>query len=160
MAHLLTKKKNGAHGGMAARKGFTLIEIMIVVAIVAILSAIALPAYTNYIMRGRIPEATSTLATWQVKMEQWFQDTQSYYATSSTSACGVSTPSATTYFTYSCTPSSTTTYKLTATGNTSTSMSGFVYKIDQDGTKTSTITHTGWAATSSSCWIVNTGGAC
>ncbi len=141
-------------------QGFTLIEVMVVVAIVAILSAIALPAYTNYVLRGRIPEATSTLAAWQVKMEQWFQDTQSYYASGSTSNCGVTTPTASTYFSYTCAPTSSTAYVLTATGNASSSMSGFVYTINQDGTKTSTITHSGWGGTSSTCWITNTGGAC
>ena len=44
--------------GLAAIHGFTLIEVMIVVAIVAILSAVALPSYNDYVTRGRIPDAT------------------------------------------------------------------------------------------------------
>jgi type IV pilus assembly protein PilE len=138
--------------------GFTLIELMITVAIVAILSAVAMPAYNRYIMRGRIPEATSALSAWQLKMEQWFQDTRSYYASGSTSACGVSTPSSTTSFSFSCAPSSSGAYVLTATGMNT--MLGFVYTINQDGTKGSTITASGWEATSSSCWVTQPGGKC
>ena len=55
--------------------GFTLIEVMIVVAIVAILAGIALPSYLDYVRRGQIQEGTTALADGRVKMEQFFQDT-------------------------------------------------------------------------------------
>ena len=59
-------------------RGFTLIEVMIVVAIVAILATVALPAYTDYLRRGQIPEAFTYLSDYRVKMEQYYQDQRMY----------------------------------------------------------------------------------
>src|SRR6266581_1407504 len=59
-------------------KGFTLIEVMIVVAIVAVLAAIALPNYADYIKRGKIIEATSALSDLRTRYEQYFLDNRTY----------------------------------------------------------------------------------
>jgi len=53
---------------MKNQKGFTLIELMIVVAIIAILAAIALPQYTNYTSRSKITQAIASVAGEKVKM--------------------------------------------------------------------------------------------
>ena len=58
-------------------RGFTLIEIMIVVAIVAILSAIALPSYSDYVLRSKLPEAFSALSDQRIRLEQYYQGQQS-----------------------------------------------------------------------------------
>lgn len=140
------------------RRGFTLIEVMITVAIIGILSAIALPSYRDYIIRGRIPEATSQLAALQVRMEQWFQDSRSYRATSGTNCyIGASPTSSSTFFNLTCASSSATAYTITATGTGA--MSGFVYTVDQSGNKATTGVPTGWA-TSTTCWVIKKGGVC
>ena len=146
---------------MKTQTGLTLIELMIVVAVVAILGVIALPAYTDYVTRGKIPEATSNLADLRVKMEQWYQDNRNYQNTAAT-ACGVTMPAAPVvkYFTFACAnPGGNQTYTLTATGTAS--MAGFVYTIDQSNVKTSTITgKPGWNGTQPACWITRKGGSC
>lgn len=136
--------------------GFTLIEVMITVAIVAILSMVAMPSYRDYVTRGNVPEATSRLATKQVQMEQWFQDNRTYVGGP---ACSSDT-TASKYFDFSCgaTPS-TTGFTLTATGKGS--MAGFSYTINQTGAKTSAITYSGWSNPSpNTCWAVKKGGQC
>jgi type IV pilus assembly protein PilE len=55
-----------------SRAGFTLIELMIVVAIVAILAAIAYPAYTNYIVKTRRVAAASCLSEYANYMERYY----------------------------------------------------------------------------------------
>ena len=138
------------------KQGFTLVEIMIVVAIIGILSAIAIPSYRDYVTRGRIPEATSALATNQVKMEQWFQDNRSYL--NAGGKCGaVPADIATKFFTVTCPNPTSTTYTLTATGKDA--MSGFTYTVNQAGVKATTAVPSGWT-TSTTCWVTGKGGTC
>ena len=61
--------------------GFTLIEVMITVAVVAILAAVALPNYFDYITRSRIVEAKTNLADMRTRLEQYFLDNRAYPAT-------------------------------------------------------------------------------
>lgn len=138
---------------MKTQNGFTLIEIMIVVAIVSILAAVAFPAYTDYVVRGKIPDATSTLATKRVQMEQFFQDNRTYVAAP---ACTADTASSQ-YFDFSCAVQTATTYTLQAVGKAT--MAGFTYTINQDNAKATSAVPTGWT-TNTTCWVTKKGGAC
>jgi type IV pilus assembly protein PilE len=143
------------------QQGFTLIEIMIVVAIVAILAAIALPSYKDYVLRGRLTEAIAGVSDGRTKMEQFFADNRTYPGGCITSG----TPSATQVllqslqnFTLSCSNLSATTYTVTATGSGPTA--GFVYTIDQSNVRASTVTGvSGWSG-QTNCWVLNKGGQC
>jgi type IV pilus assembly protein PilE len=148
---------------MRKSSGFTLIEVMIVVAIIGILSAIAIPAYTDYVRRAKISEATSNMMALRVKMEQYFQDNRTYNGTvppcgaAGTSIAALPSTSDMKYFTLSCSNLGATTYTITATGTGN--MSGFEYRLDQANVR-STAGTGNWLQTSSSCWVMKKDGSC
>lgn len=133
-------------------KGFTLIELMIVVAIVGILTSIALPAYRDYILRGQLTEGVTQLADMRVKMEQYFQDNRTYIG-----ACATGTvaplPSGLRYFAVTCPTLAASSYILNATGL------GFTYTIDQTNARNTTTVPAGWTSTAG-CWVVKASGDC
>lgn len=132
-------------------RGFTLIELMVAVAVLAILSAVALPAYNTYITRSRVPVALDALSAYQVRMEQVFQDTGGYAANGN---CAVALPTNVTNFAITCALSGTTAFTATATG--SGTMAGYAYTIDQAGNRATTAHPKG---TNASCWTTK-GGTC
>jgi type IV pilus assembly protein PilE len=140
--------------------GFTLIEILIVVAVVGILMSIAYPSYRDYVVRSKIAEAVAQLSDMRVKMEQYYQDNRDY-----TNACQGGTvaplPASPTvkYFTYTCPVKNTTAFTVQAAGDAAQGMDGFLYTIDQAGNRI-TLT-TGWGTCANTpCWVLRKDCSC
>lgn len=132
--------------------GFSLIELMITVAIVAILAQIALPSYASYIKRSKVPPGLDALSAYAVRMEQYYQDNAGY-GTGST--CGVSLPTGVSNFSISCTVPGAGRYTATATGTGP--LDGYAYTIDQSGTRRTTGHPNG--VPSGNCWSIR-GASC
>ena len=142
---------------MRRHQGFTLIEVMITVAVVAILAAIALPSYSQYILRARIADAAQGLSDMRLKMEQYFQDRRTYEGACETGT--VAPPPVSPYFTYSCPVRSSTAYTVEAAGKAGTSLAAFKFTIDQNNARRTTAVPAGWT-TSDSCWVLRKDGSC
>ena len=110
----------------AKMNGFTLIELMVTVAILAVIAAIAIPAYTGYVATARNVEAMDNLSAIQIAEEEYFLQNNAYIPASTTTALvqsnstnlWVAAPATESAreFTYSVTLVGTTGYTATATG--------------------------------------------
>ena len=60
------------------RSGFTIIELMIVIGIVALLVSLAYPAYSQYVMKARRGEAQQLLLNWSINQEIWRSNNSAY----------------------------------------------------------------------------------
>ena len=139
---------------MKKQSGFTIIEILIAIAIVGILAAIALPSYTEYVVRGKLTEAQSNLLGARAQAEQWFQDNRTYIGF----PCTVTN---TKYFNYTCAPAPTaTTYTIVATAITGAGLDNFVFSINQANTRTTVSVGTDWAVPATNCWVTKKNGTC
>jgi type IV pilus assembly protein PilE len=138
-------------------RGFTLLELMIVVAIVATLATIALPSYSAYVTRSRILDAVTRLSDARSKLEDYYLDERAYVDASG--RCGVlPASSAADSFVVPC-EATATTYTVTATGIAAKGMTSFVYAIDQAGAKSTVSVPPGWSR-SVGCWTIRQDGSC
>jgi len=145
--------------------GFTLIELMIVVAIIGILAGIAYPAYQDYITKGRRSDAKVALLSLQMAQEKYRANCAQYAdgQHASTRSCvagsttagdhdliyGTASPDG--YYTLSIASGDATTYSVTATytGIQTGDTACKTLSIDQDGVKTATNNSD---AASTVCW--------
>ena len=97
-----------------AVRGFTLVELMIVVAIVGILAAIAYPAYTDSVLKGKRAQARTALLELMQQQERYMTQYNSYLAFSNLSGTTTPTSAASTFKVYSGDNSSGTAYWLSA----------------------------------------------
>jgi prepilin-type N-terminal cleavage/methylation domain-containing protein len=145
-------------------QGFTLIELMITVAIVAILAAIAYPNYRNYVIRGQLVDATQGLSAVRANMERYYQDNRSYLAVGVfIPPCG--TPPAVPAiaagnFQIKCTAAANPdTFTATATGVAGTNADGFIFTVDQNDVQATTVASPAPSAFQScpNAWVTKTG---
>jgi type IV pilus assembly protein PilE len=157
------------------QQGFTLIEIMIAVAIIGILAAVAIPQYTQYVTTSRITQATTGLSEMRLKMEQYFQDNRSYTnATAALQPCRpngsasiAALPANTQFFEFTCPVLNPDSYEVRATGVAGSPMAGFTFTLTQNAgggppvRATLTPLPPGWnAANAATCWVRNKAGNC
>ncbi len=147
--------------------GFTLIEVMITVAVIAILAAVALPQYFDYVTRSRLVEAKTSLVDMRTRLEQYFLDNRSYPeeciapASGAAPAKKIYLPASAKFFNVTCAfvagpPAQ---YTVTATGTGS--MSGFVFTVNEANLRMTTGVKTGWAKPNpNTCWVSRKNGDC
>ena len=140
------------------QQGFTLIEIMVVVVIIGILAAVAIPSYTGYLRRGDLSEAFTALSQGRIAMEQYYQDNRNYGSGACASKTGA-VPSAgnlpdkgsSLKFSFSCTLGDNgQSYVLRATGSAGHAV-GHVYETDQAGSQRTTLFKGG--SVTKACWL-------
>ena len=114
--------------------GFTLVELMITIAILAIVSSIAIPAYTGYLSTARMTEAKNNIAALKLAEEEFFIENNRYFydtsddnANLASASQGLWSPSAgesgNVDFTYTISGAGTS-YSILATGNGGTRVDG------------------------------------
>jgi type IV pilus assembly protein PilE len=125
-------------------RGFTLVELLVAIAIVGILASIAVPSYREHLRRGAVMDLTAALATGRVAIEQYYLDNRTYE--------GGPCPVGTKHFGVEC-QFTATTYTVTATG--AGLVNGFVLTLDETGAQT---TEGPWGT--ANCWLDRKGDTC
>lgn len=131
---------------------------MIALAVAAIIAAITVPTYQDYILRARIPDATSTLSALALRLEQHYQDHHEYGNTKD--GCAVAMPTHQ-FFTFECVAENGgQSFLLTANGQGTGQISEFTFTLDQNGNASTTTLPESWGHAPTSCWITKRNATC
>jgi type IV pilus assembly protein PilE len=154
-------------------RGFTLIELMIAVAIIGILASIAIPYYGDHVRKAQMAEATSGLVQLRVRLEQYYQDNRNYGSAAycgggdktrlrqPAESCGAGECTweneiASKYFSLSCAlGGSDQSYTLTATGRAGHVAGGGLTVLTLDQSNTRRTTKFKNIDVAKNCWLVS-----
>jgi len=126
------------------QKGFTLIELMIVVAIIGILAMIAIPAYQTYLIRAQIAEGLNIVGPVKQALAEYHKDTGNYPANNAQAALLIPTSYAGSYVT-----------SMSVNGATISILYGNKANAEIDGLTVSVIAQENAGSTS---WVCESGG--
>lgn len=130
---------------MSKQSGFTIIELIIVCAIIGILSVLVYPVYSNNVLETKLAEAPIALAQMNAKADQWYADNRTYVGFDCNKASF--TPA-----NFSCSSTLTASaYSFTLSGINS--LNGFSYTLNQAGSQTSSVPSSFVSASTANCTV-------